>query len=206
MPDRRTARPCLRALMALLLLSSSPVPGALATEWDALRDRQREALRAAAGRIAEIESKERGAPIDREKLADKITRDRIARVRTVLKSGGVREGKVPGDVGEGQRLGAVTRDWGPNGAERRKLQESRGTLQRNLERVDLNLAAALEAAGAMAARVPQSGVPETLARIEPAVSEAGERLSARWQREHAARERERQERERQLGERERGVR
>jgi hypothetical protein len=72
--------------------------------------------------------------------------------------------------------------------------------------VKLDLALAIEALGATAARVPESGVLEKLARIETAVSEVRERLSARWQREHAAREREREQREREAAARARGVR
>jgi hypothetical protein len=220
MHDGGTGQRCLGALIAAFLLSLSSVPGAVASEWDTMRERQRDTLRAAEGRIAEIESKERAGPADREKLADKITRDRIARVRVSLKSGGEsrrladaaervsREAKALVDVYEGQDelLVAVTREWGANGAERRKLRESRATLQRQLEVVKLDLALAIEALGATAARVPESGVLEKLARIETAVSEVRERLSARWQREHAAREREREQREREAAARARGVR
>jgi hypothetical protein len=220
MHDGHAGQRCLGALTALFLLAVSSVPGAGASEWDRMRERQRDALRAAEGRIAEIESKERAGPADREKLADKITRDRIARVRASLKSGGEsrrlvdaaergsKEAKALVDVYEGQDelVVAVTREWGANGAERRKLREARATLQRELELIKRNLALAIEALGATAARVPESGILERLARSETAASEVGERLSARWQREYAAREREREQREREAAARERGVR
>jgi hypothetical protein len=102
-------------------------------------------------------------------------------------------------------LVAAMREWGADGAERRKLRESLATLQKNLERVELNLASAIGAVEATAARVPESGVLEKLGRIETGVSEVGERLKARWQREHTARERERQQREREAAERARGM-
>lgn len=118
------------------------------------------------------------------------------------------EAKALVDVYERQQelLVAATREWGADGAERRKLRESMATLQKNLEQVKLNLASAIEALEATAARVPESGVLEKLGRIEAAVSEVGERLRARWQREHLAREREREQREREAGERARGKR
>jgi hypothetical protein len=102
-------------------------------------------------------------------------------------------------------LVAATREWGADGAERRKLRESMATLQKNFELAKLNLTSALEALEAAAARVPESGVLEKPGRIEAAVSEVGERLRARWQREHLAREREREQREREAAERARGM-
>lgn len=204
MPDVPAARQCLRAMTALLLLWPSLTPSAFASEWDTMRDRQRDALKAAEGRIAEIESRARPGPTDREKLADKITRERIARARASLKSGGIRDGKVV-DVDAGQLLRA-TQEWERNGDQRRALRESSARLQKNLELANLNQSSARDALQAMAARVPESGVVAMLAGMEIAASEAGERLSARWQREHAARERAREQREREAGQLERGVR
>jgi len=201
--DARTARRGVRALAVVLAFAASPTSSALATEWEAMRDRQRAALQASQGRIAEIESSDRGAGADREKLAEKITRDRIAQARAALRSGAA---KAEPRADDGARLAAAGREWGPNGAERRKLAESSAALQRNLELADKSLTAAIEALEATAARVPESDVPAALARIAAAADEAGERLSARWQREHAAREREREQRERELSQRERGVR
>lgn len=205
MRDGRAGQRCLGALTTVVLLSVSSAPGANADEWDTMRERQRDTLRAAADRIAEIESKEGGGLADPERLADKITRDRIARARASLKSGG--ESRRLGDtVEQDSLLAAVTREWGANGGERRTLRESRATLRRNLELVELSLTSAIEALGATAARWPEAGMLEALARLETAVSEARERLGARWQREQAARERERVQREREAGERARGVR
>ena len=201
--DAPATRRAVRALVVILAFSTTPAPSASAAEWEAMRDKQGAALQAAEGRIAEIEARARGVGADREKVAERITRDRIARARATLTSG---ETKAEPVADDGARLAAVGREWGPSGAERQKLAESRAALQKNLELADASLTAAIEALEATAARVPESDVPAALARIEAAASEAGERLSARWQREHAAREREREQRERELGQRERGVR
>ena len=196
MPDGGTGRRWSGILMAVALLWSTAVPGAVAGELDRMRESQRDKLRAYEGRIAAIESQELAGQPDRLKRADKITRDRIARIRPALKSGD-----------ESMRLPeAAEQAWGSNGAERRMLRESLARLQRNLELAKENLARATEALGPIAAHVPESGVLEKTARIETAVSEVSERLSARWQREHDARERERQLREREAAERSRGVR
>lgn len=58
-----------------------------------------------------------------------------------------------------------------------------------------------ETAETMTARLPQAQLLDKVARIETAAKEAGERLSARWERERAAREREREQRERDAAER-----
>lgn len=201
--DPRAARRGVRALAVLLALAAGPPPGAVAAEWEAMRDQQRAAVQAAQGRIAEIESREGGDAADREKRAEKITRDRIAQARAALGNG---DAKAEPRADDGARLAAAAREWGPGGAERRKLAESSAALERTLELTDKSLTAAIERVESTASRVPESDVPAALARIEAAADEAGDRLSARWQREHATREREREQRERELGQRERGVR
>lgn len=94
----------------------------------------------------------------------------------------------------------ASREW-RHGAQRKKLQEARSLLQRNTERINSSLTMAIEAAGAMSTRVQESGVLEKVTQLETAANEAGARLSARWERERAAREREREQREREAGER-----
>jgi hypothetical protein len=203
--------------MAGLLLSLIAVPDALAGEWEKMRESYDNTLRAHEKRIAEIEAKERGVPADQEERADKITRDRITGIRASLKGGG--KGKSLADAAEKASgdarapvdlyreqsgyLDIVTSEWGAEGAERKKLREAMATLQKNLKRINANLARAAEAT---TTRVQQSGVLEKAARIGAAASEAGERLRARWQREHAAREREREQREREAAERARSLR
>ena len=194
-PGRR----CLPTLMAGLLLSLIVVPDALAGEWERIRESYDNTLSAHAKRIEEIEAKERGVSADREERAAKITRDRITAIRVSLKGGG-KEKSLAEAAGY---LEIVASEWGAQGAERKKLREAMATLQKNLERVNANLARAAEAT---TPPVEQSGVLEKAARIEAAASEARERLRARWQREQAAREREREQREREAAERGRGVR
>jgi hypothetical protein len=87
------------------------------------------------------------------------------------------------------------------GPERTKLREAAVQLQMNMELARSGLIRTTDAALAVPARLPQSGVLEKVARIETAAKEAGERLSARWERERAAREREREQREREAAER-----
>jgi hypothetical protein len=211
-PGRR----CLRSLMAGLLLSLIAVPEAPAGEWERIREAYDNTLRAYEKRIAEIEAKERGSPADQQERADKITRDRIMAIRASLKGGGKGKSlaeaaeKASGDARaradlyreQSGYLDIVANEWGAQGAERKKLREAVATLQKNVERVNANLARVAEAQ----TRVQQSGVLEKAAQVETAVSEAGERLRARWQREHAAREREREQRERDAAERARGLR
>jgi hypothetical protein len=192
-----------RAVTAAVLAVLTSAPCAVASEWDAMRAQQRAALQAAGGRIVGIDSLERASPAERDKLADALTRDRIAEARRMLKEDGA---GPAARADQTSRLLAATREWGPNGASRVALGASSATVQQSLELADRNLAAALEAVQATAKRVPQSRMLEALAAIDTTVSETGERLSARWQREHTARERERQQREREVGERERGVR
>jgi hypothetical protein len=102
---------------------------------------------------------------------------------------------------QGEYLDIVISEWGTEGTERKKLRESIATLQKSLESTNANLARAIEDAETTTTRVPRSGVPDKVGRIE-----AAEKERARWLREQAALDRERQQRERNAAERERGVR
>lgn len=206
---------CLRTLMACLLLSLIAVPDGLAGEWETLREGYENTLRAHAKRIAEIEARERGVPVDPEKRAEKITRDRITSIKGSLKGGGkarsladtaerasgAARAFIDVDREQGAYLDIVMSEWRAEGAERRMLREALATLAKNLERANTNLARAIEVAETTTLRMPQSGVLEKVGRIE-----AAEKERARWQREQATRERERLQREREAAERERGVR
>jgi len=210
-----TGRGCLRTLMAGLLLSLVAVPDGLAGEWETMRENYDSKLRAQAKRITEIEARERGAPADPEKRADKITRDRITGIRSSLKGGGKARSladtaerasggaRALSDVSreQGEYLDVVLGEWGAEGAERRKLRESTATLQKNLERANASLARVIEVAETTTMLVSQSGVLEKVGWLE-----AREKERARWQRDQATRDRERQQREREAAERERGVR
>lgn len=208
-----TGRRWLRTLGACLLLSLIAAPDGLAGEWENMRESYDNKLRTHAKRIAEIEGRERGA--DQEKRADKITRDRITGIKGSLKGGGKARSlaetseKASGDARslidvsreQGEYLDIVISEWGTEGTERKKLRESIASLQKNLESTNANLARAIEDAETTTTRVPRSGVPEKVGRIE-----AAEKERARWLREQAALDRERQQRERNAAERERGVR
>jgi hypothetical protein len=210
-----TGRRWPRTLMACLLLSLITVPDGLAGEWEHMRESYDNTLRAHAKRIAEVEARERGVPVDQEKRADKITRDRITGIKGSLKGGGQARSlaetaeRASGDARalidvsreQGEYLDIVVSEWGTEGAERKKLRESIATVQKNLESANANLARAIEVAETTTMRVPRSGVLEKAARIE-----AAEKERARWLREQATLERERQQRERGAAERERGVR
>jgi hypothetical protein len=211
------ARRCLLTLMAGLLLALSAVSDAPAGEWEKIRESYDNALRTYEKRIGEIEAKERSVP-DQEQRADKITRDKVASIRGSLKGGGKGKGladaaeKASGDARapltdlfreQGEYLDVVTSEWRAEGAERKKLREVMATAQKNLERVNANLA---RAAKETTAGVMPSDLLEKTARIEAAVSEASERLKARWQLDQAARERESKQREREAAERARGAR
>ena len=181
---------CLGSLLIGVLLSLIAAPAALPGEWETMRENYDHTLRANEKRIGEIEAKERGVPADREQRAERITRDRVAaRVDLYRDQTGY--------------LDIVMSEWGPEGAERKKVREAMAMLQKNLERTSASLA---RAAGATTMHVEASDVLEKMARIEAAASEAGERLRARWQRERAAQEREREQREREAAQRARGVR
>jgi hypothetical protein len=209
------ARRCLYTLIGGLLLALIPVSNAASGEWENIRDSYDNTLRANEKRIKEIEAKERGVT-DQEQRADKITRDKIAATRSSLKSGGRGKSlaeaaeKASGDASvradlyrdQGEYLDVVTRDWGAEGAERKKHREAMATVQKNFERASANLTKAAKAAEG----VQPSDVVEKAARIEAAVTEAGDRLRARWQLEQAARERETKQREREAAERARGTR
>src|SRR5712692_6174661 len=124
-------------------------------------------------------------------------------LRTYEKRIGEIEAKERGVPDQEQRADKITSEWGAQGAERKKLREAMATVQKNFERVNANLA---RAAKATTASVKPSDVLEKAARIDAAVSEAGERLRTRWQLEQAARERESKQREREAAERARGAR
>ena len=208
---------CLGTLMIGVLLSLIAAPAALPGEWETMRENYDHTLRAYEKRIGEIEAKERGVPADREQRAERITRDRVAGIRASLKESG--KGKSLADAADKASSDAKARvdlyreqtgyidivmsEWGPEGAERKKVREAMAMLQKNLERTGANLA---RAAGATTMHVEASDVLQKMARIEAAASEAGERLRARWQRERAAQEREREQREREAAQRARGVR
>jgi hypothetical protein len=208
------ARRSLLTLAAGLVLALSAVSGATAGEWEQISESYGNALKANEKRIAEITAKERGVTDQR---ADKITRDRIASVRTSLKSSGkarnladaaekasAEDAVALADLSreQGEYLGVIGSEWGAEGAERKKLREAMATAQKNLERANANLTkAARTEAGPIA-----SEALEKAARIDAVVTEAGDRLRARWQLEQAARERETKQREREAGERARSTR
>ncbi len=220
-PGRR-----LGTMMAFLVIWLIPIPGSagspaspeeearLRSEWEKVRENQERTIKDNENRIAEIYAKERGASVDQEQRAGKITQDRLAGVKASLRAGG--EGSRLADTAEKagsdaralveiykaqvEYLGIVTGEWG-EGAERRTLQAARTALQKNIELIHSYLARVTEAAGAASTRVRQSAVLEKAARSETTAREAEERLSARWERERAAREREREQREREAGER-----
>jgi hypothetical protein len=201
--------------MAGLLLALSAASEGLAGEWEKLREGYDNALRTHEKRIGEIESKERGIA-DPERRAEKITRDRVSSVRVSLKGGGKGKSladaaekasddpKAPADLSreQGEYLDVVQNEWGAEGTERKKLRDSMATVQKNFERVNANLTKAAKATEGL----KPSDVLEKAAAIEAMVTEAGERLKARWQLEQAARERETKQREREAAERARGTR
>ena len=209
------ARRSLPTLTAGLLLTLSAVSDAPAGEWEQIRESYDNALKTYEKRIGEIEAKERGIP-DPQQRADKITRDKITSVRISLKGGG--KGKSLADAAEqasgdanalpdlsreqGEYLDVVTNEWGAQGAERKKLRDAMAAVQKNLERANANMVKAAKAATSSGAN--SSDVLEKATRIDAAVTEAGDRLRARWQLEQATREREAKQREREAAERARG--
>ena len=209
------ARRSLPTLTAGLLLTLSAVSDAPAGEWEQIRESYDNALKTYEKRIGEIEAKERGIP-DPQQRADKITRDKITSVRISLKGGG--KGKSLADAAEkasgdakalpdlsreqGEYLDVVTNEWGAQGAERKKLRDAMAAVQKNLERANANMVKAAKAATSSSAQ--SSDVLEKATRIDAAVTEAGDRLRARWQLEQATREREAKQREREAAERARG--
>jgi len=204
----RRSLPILVGSFALTVGAASSVP---AQDWAKLRESYEGALKANEKRIADIEARERGIADPRER-ADKITRDKISSTRVSLRGAGRGKGladgaeKASGDKGlpadlvkeQGAYLDVVTNEWGGEGAERKKLREAMATSQKNLERANASLSKAAETAHALA---QPSDVLEKAVRIDAAVTEAGDRLRARWQLEQAARERDAKQREREAAER-----
>jgi hypothetical protein len=218
---------CLSAMTAFLLMSviSNPGPAPwsassaeqarFGVEWERVRGKYERALRENDQRLAAIDARERGFSADRERRADKITRDGVATVRAHLPGGIQGKGKelmlaaeragsqantlVDIHTAQDEYLDTVMREWG-DGAERHKLRDAQATLVKNIELANSYVAAATEAA-AMSTRVLRSGVLEKATQTEAAAKETLERLGARWERERAARERERVQREREAGER-----
>ena len=214
MHRNRPTRRSLPTLVTGLALALSAVSGATADEWEKISESYGNALKANEKRIGEITAKERSGP--EQQRADKITSEKIASVRTSLKSSG--KAKSLADAAEKAAAGgaaaltdlsreqgeylAVIGDWGAEGAERKKLREAMATAQKNLERANASLTKAARTAEGRSA----SEVLEKAARIDVTVTEAGDRLRARWQLEQAARERETRQREREAGERARTTR
>jgi hypothetical protein len=211
-PMRRS----LPTLVAGLLLALSAVSNARAGEWETISESYGNAIKANEKRIGEITAKER-AIADQQQRADKITSDKVASVRTLLKNSG--KAKSLADAAEkasaegataltdlsreqAEYLAVIGGEWGADGAERKKLREAMAAAQKNLERANASLT---KAARTDASRSP-SEVLEKAARIDATVTEAGNRLRARWQNEQAARERETKQREREAGERARSAR
>ncbi len=184
---------------------------------------QERVLRDNEKRIAEISAREVG--VDEARRAGKITADRALNAEAALTGAGLparatSKGETWGqtlarmadvadrDAGTMQSLyraqteyvADATADWA-DGPERRKLQEAGAQLQKNMEASGSSMILATEAAAAVPARLSHAQLLEKVARIETAAKEAGERLSARWERERAAREREREQREREAAER-----
>jgi len=210
-------------MMALSLLLLVPDPGlagspsspeedaSLRKEWEKVRAIQERTIRDNQKRLGEIYGRA-GGP-DEEKRAEKATRDRVA-ANASLRDGGkgqvlAQTAETAGRDGGGlaglysaqhEYLDRAIGEW-ESGAERKNLQTAISLLQRNLERATAHLTRASEAADGISTQLGQSGVLDKVTQIETAAKEAGERLSARWELERAARERERQQREREAGER-----
>jgi len=213
MYDGGPARRSVPTLMAGVLLALGAVSDAAAGEWEQTRESYEGALKTYEKRIADIEARERGIadPLQR---ADKITRDKITSVRTTLKGGGKGKSladaadKASGDTNsladlsrdQGEYLDSVRSDWSADGADRKKFRDAMSAVQKNLERANANLNKASKAPAGLSA----AEAMDRAARIDATVTEAGDRLRARWQLEQAARERETKQREREAAERARG--
>jgi hypothetical protein len=214
MRHRECVRHDLLILAGSLLLSLVGISDAVSDELDAIRANYESALKANEKRIQEIEARERGIANPQER-AEKITRDKVAALRNALK--GDRTGKVLADAADpaandlsaladlrresSRYLDAALRDWGADGAERKRLREAMAASQKNIERINANLTETARAP----ATVQAADALEKATRIERAVNEAGDRLRARWQLEQAAREREAKQREREAAERARSL-
>jgi len=197
-------------LISGLLLPVLAVSGAAAGDWETVRDNYETALKANEKRIQEIEGRERGIQ-DPQQRAEKITRDKVTALRAAVKSGGAGKSlveaadKAAGDPkaladlakDQARYLDVATSDWGADGAERKRLRESIGATQKNMERINASLTRATRST----ANVTSSDALEKATRIDTAMTEAGDRLRARWQIEQAAREREAKQREREAAER-----
>jgi hypothetical protein len=218
------------ALLLLLAPASAAADPAASAEDARVRSEsqklaanQERALRDDDKRLAEITARETG--IDEARRAQKITADRALAASAALSGAGLPPGVASKGETWGQTLARMadvadrdagtlqtlyraqteyvddaTRDWA-DGPERKQLQESGAQLQRNMEAARASMIVTTETAETMTARLPQAQLLDKVARIETAAKEAGERLSARWERERAAREREREQREREAGER-----
>jgi hypothetical protein len=226
----RTRQRCLGTMMTVLLLSLASIPGAagwplspeedarVRSEWEKVRQTYEREIRGSQKRIAEIDAQERGFSADPERRAEKITRDAVARIKASLKGGGqgrewartadqaVSQAKTVAETYTAPRelLDIVRGEWGKEGGGQKKLQEAITALQKNIGLTDSYVAIATQAAGAMSARVRESGVLEKATQSVAAAKEAGERLRARWERERAALAREREQREREASQRARG--
>ena len=186
-------------------------------EWEEVRENYERVLKGHERRLADIDAKEGGRAASREVRAEKITRERAAgtmAARTDGAKGGALAQKAPTTMPPATMSGEIDKapaeyveraigEW-REGGERTALREATTVLQKNATLISSYLAAVTEAVQAMSMRVRQSGVLDKAAQLEAAAREAGERLSARWERERAARERERTQREREAGERARG--
>src|SRR5215510_15277244 len=120
----------------LLLALIAPSVGE-AGEWENIRERYDNVLRAHEKRIKEIEAKESGIP-DPQQRATKITSDKLGSARASLKGGGKglslvqaadRASGDPRALADLYReqsayLDAVTSEWGAERAERKKLREA----------------------------------------------------------------------------------
>lgn len=226
-----TRRPGVLALLLLLAPASAAAESSGAdgedawvrTESQKLAASQERALRDNEKRVAEIEAREVG--IDEGRRAEKITADRALAASAALSGAGAPAGVPSKGETWGQTLARMadvagrdtgtlqtlyraqteyvddaTADW-VDGPERKKLQEAGAQLQKNMEVSRATMIVTTETAETMTARLPQAQLLDKVARIETAAKEAGERLSARWERERAAREREREQRERDAAER-----
>lgn len=226
-----TRRPGVMALLLLLAPASAAAESPAAAEEDAwvrtesqkLAASQERVLRDNEKRVTEIAAREGG--VDEGRRAGKITADRALAAGAALSGAGLPAGVASKGETWGQTLARMadvadrdagtlqtlyraqteyvddaTADWA-DGPERKKLQEAGAQLQKSMEASRATMIVTTETAETMTARIPQSQLLDKVARIETAAKEAGERLSARWERERAAREREREQREREAAER-----
>ena len=203
--------------------ASSGEDARVRSESQKLAASRERALRDNEKRIAEISARETGVAEPRR--AEKITADRVLAAGAALAGAGLPAGVASKGETWGQTLArmadvadrdagtlqtlyraqteyvdSATADW-VDGPERKKLQEAGEQLQKSMETSRASMIRTTEVAEALTARLPQAQLLEKVAKLETAAKEAGERLSARWERERAAREREREQREREAGER-----